>query len=227
MYRYWVAGTCLAGNTCIFSHGPAHLVKGLQIDSSSTPPIQNANIQDYGPKEPSTPSTLADVVKMSPSPSPGPGALRPSSKLGRNGTSTSIRNGENSAPAQAISNYKHIPWLGDRREGQQGVSQGLPGSYQARRPAEHVSAEVSRHSTYVTMQNVRLIAAIRRTQGRRLLDHLDRRDSLFTHGVRRILAVSRPRRACFISPHPGATIAAVAVRATALFYPNLASSLVS
>ncbi|OIW34862.1 hypothetical protein CONLIGDRAFT_567834 [Coniochaeta ligniaria NRRL 30616] len=205
--KYWVAGNCLAGNTCIFSHDPAHLVKGLQIDGSSTPPTQKANIQiqDYnsfpalqpgtpesvpafpasigypsggiaappgfkgmhaygserprsrpgsrhqnqrespaapplddadafpslgsaaakqgkkhhgkrgghghGPKEPFTPSTLADIVKMSPSPSPGPGPLRPGSKLGRNGSSTSIRNGENSAAAQAIPSPKHIPWL--------------------------------------------------------------------------------------------------------------------
>ncbi|KAB5580321.1 hypothetical protein GE09DRAFT_1212771 [Coniochaeta sp. 2T2.1] len=65
----------------------------------------------HGPKEPFTPNTLADIVKMSPSPSPGPGALRPGSKLGRNGSSTSIRNGENSAAAQAIPNPKHIPWL--------------------------------------------------------------------------------------------------------------------
>jgi hypothetical protein len=205
--RYWVAGNCLAGNTCIFSHDPAHLVKGLQIDGSSTPPIQKANIQiqDYnsfpalqpgtpeslpalaaspgylaggiaappgfkgmhaygerprsrpgsrhqshkdstpmapplddadafpslgsaaakqgkkhhgkrgghghGPKEPFTPSTLADIVKMSPSPSPVPGIVRPDRKLGRNGSSTSIRNGENSLAAQAIPNPKHIPWL--------------------------------------------------------------------------------------------------------------------
>ena len=187
----------------MFSHDPAHLVKGLQIDGSSTPPVQKANIQiqdynsfpalqpgtpesmpsfpvptgyiaappgfkglhaygDYsrsrpgsrhqmqkdstptappltdedafpslgsaaakaskkhhgkrgghghGPKEPFTPNTLADIVKMSPSPSPGPGAVRPGSKLGRNGSSASIRNGENSAAAQAIPNPKHIPWL--------------------------------------------------------------------------------------------------------------------
>jgi len=63
----------------------------------------------HGPKEAFTPSTLADIVKMSPSPGPGP--LRPNSKMGRNGSSTSIRNGENSAAAQAIPNPKHIPWL--------------------------------------------------------------------------------------------------------------------
>lgn len=63
----------------------------------------------HGPKETFTPSTLADIVRSSPS--PGPGALRTDRKLGRNGSSTSIRNGENSAAAQAIPNPKHIPWL--------------------------------------------------------------------------------------------------------------------
>ncbi|KAK0618151.1 hypothetical protein B0T17DRAFT_496406 [Bombardia bombarda] len=56
-----------------------------------------------------TPSTLADIVKMSPSPVPG--ASRQDRKIGRNGSSMSIRNGENSAAAQAIPNPKHIPWL--------------------------------------------------------------------------------------------------------------------
>ena len=45
------------------------------------------------------------------SPSPAPAASRLDRKLGRNGSSTSIRNGENSAAAQAIPNPKHIPWL--------------------------------------------------------------------------------------------------------------------
>jgi hypothetical protein len=60
------------------------------------------------------PSTLADIVKMSPSPSLA--AVRPDRRLGRNGSSTSIRNGENSVAAQAIPSPKHIPWLetGDR-----------------------------------------------------------------------------------------------------------------
>ncbi|EON97924.1 putative ccch zinc finger and smr domain containing protein [Phaeoacremonium minimum UCRPA7] len=64
----------------------------------------------HGPKETFTPSSLADIVKMSPS--PGPGSSRQETrKLGRNGSSTSVRNGENSAAAQAIPNPKHIPWL--------------------------------------------------------------------------------------------------------------------
>ncbi len=206
--RYWVAGNCLAGSTCIFSHDPAHLVNRLHIDGSGTPPTQHAtvNLQDYsnfpalqpgsleqlaifpgtgnypalgvtpppgfkahhaypdrprsrpgsrhqqkdntqaapspddadafpslgsaaskqgkkhhgkrgghghGPKENFAPSTLADIVKMSPSPAP---ATLQSRRVPRNGSSPSVRNGENSAAAQAIPNPKHIPWLetGDR-----------------------------------------------------------------------------------------------------------------
>lgn len=63
----------------------------------------------HGPKEAFTSSTLADIVKMSPSPAPG--VLRQDRKLSRNGSATSIRNGENSPAAQAIPNPKHIPWL--------------------------------------------------------------------------------------------------------------------
>jgi hypothetical protein len=64
----------------------------------------------HGAKETPTPSSLAEVVKMSPS--PGPGALRQEvKKLGRNGSSSSIRNGENSAAAQAIPSPQHVPWL--------------------------------------------------------------------------------------------------------------------
>ncbi|VBB72506.1 Putative protein of unknown function [Podospora comata] len=61
----------------------------------------------HGHKENFPPSTLADIVKMSPSPTPS----QQSRKMARNGSSTSIRNGENSAAAQAIPNPKHIPWL--------------------------------------------------------------------------------------------------------------------
>lgn len=64
----------------------------------------------HGHKENFTPSTLADIVKMSPSPSPSPARLD-RKMISRNGSSTSIRNGENSAAAQAIPNPKHIPWL--------------------------------------------------------------------------------------------------------------------
>ncbi|KAK0632272.1 hypothetical protein B0T14DRAFT_415164 [Immersiella caudata] len=63
----------------------------------------------HGHKENFTPSTLADIVKMSPSPTPG--ASRQDRKIARNGSATSIRNGENSLAAQAIPNPKHIPWL--------------------------------------------------------------------------------------------------------------------
>lgn len=58
----------------------------------------------------SLPSSLAEVVRMSPS--PGPNAIRPDvKKLNRNGSSTSIRNGENNAAAQAIPAPQHVPWL--------------------------------------------------------------------------------------------------------------------
>ncbi|KAF3346327.1 smr domain-containing protein [Verticillium dahliae] len=56
------------------------------------------------------PSSLAEIVKMSPSPAPA--VLRQDlKKIGRNGSSTNIRNGENSLAAQAIQSPKHIPWL--------------------------------------------------------------------------------------------------------------------
>lgn len=58
----------------------------------------------------SLPSSLAEVVKMSPS--SGPSALRPDVKrLNKYGSSTNIRNGENSATAQAIPAPQHVPWL--------------------------------------------------------------------------------------------------------------------
>ena len=61
-------------------------------------------------KENTTPSSLADVVKMSPS--PGPSLLRQDlKKMSRNGSSSSIRNGENSVAAQAIPPPQHVPWL--------------------------------------------------------------------------------------------------------------------
>jgi hypothetical protein len=57
-----------------------------------------------------TPSSLAEVVKMSPSPVPG--SLRQDvKKIARNGSSTSIRSGENSTAAQAIPSPQHVPWL--------------------------------------------------------------------------------------------------------------------
>ncbi|KAI1813263.1 hypothetical protein GGS20DRAFT_586683 [Poronia punctata] len=66
----------------------------------------------HGHKENYTPSSLADIVKMSPSPSPSPGPTRPDpKKVGRNGSATSIKSGENSAAAQAIPMPKQIPWL--------------------------------------------------------------------------------------------------------------------
>lgn len=56
-----------------------------------------------------SPGSLADVVKLSPS--PGPGLMQDKKKMGRNGSSTNIRNGENSVTAQAIQPPQHIPWL--------------------------------------------------------------------------------------------------------------------
>lgn len=63
----------------------------------------------HGHKENMMPNSLADIVKMSPSPTP----VRPELKrgVGRNGSSTIARNGDNSAAAQAIPSPKHIPWL--------------------------------------------------------------------------------------------------------------------
>lgn len=64
----------------------------------------------HGHKENFAPSSLADIVRLSPSPTPS--SPRPESKkAGRNGVSTVQRNGENSAAAQAIPSPKHIPWL--------------------------------------------------------------------------------------------------------------------
>ncbi|KAH8815085.1 hypothetical protein F5884DRAFT_163722 [Xylogone sp. PMI_703] len=61
-------------------------------------------------KDNTAPSSLADVVKMSPS--PGPGGARENKKVGsRNGSFANLRNGENSAAAQAIPSPQHIPWL--------------------------------------------------------------------------------------------------------------------
>ncbi|PBP22680.1 hypothetical protein BUE80_DR006576 [Diplocarpon rosae] len=59
-------------------------------------------------KENITPSSLAEVVKMSPAPGPMRQDVK---KIGKNGSSTSIRNGENSAAAQAIPSPQHVPWL--------------------------------------------------------------------------------------------------------------------
>lgn len=60
-------------------------------------------------KESLTPSSLAEVVKMSPSPTPS--MRQEAKKMGRNGTATNVRNGENSATAQAIPSPQHVPWL--------------------------------------------------------------------------------------------------------------------
>ncbi len=198
-------GNCLAGDTCVFSHDPAHLLNRISFDDMSTslqpqanpqyadfhafpalplteqysgsfsstnsfnpfnpmgitPPPGFKPITDYSSdgsaqrsrpgsrhqrdvapalddneafpslgavvgkagkkhhgrrgghghshREGSNPSSLADVVRMAPS--PGPGTIREGRKTGTNGSSSIVRNGENSAAAQAIPNPEHIPWL--------------------------------------------------------------------------------------------------------------------
>ncbi|KKZ62892.1 hypothetical protein EMCG_02737 [[Emmonsia] crescens] len=61
--------------------------------------------RDHSGHKENSPSSLADVVRMSPSPAPGHRKGTPKS----NRTSTTSR--ENSAAAQAIPTPKHIPWL--------------------------------------------------------------------------------------------------------------------
>lgn len=65
---------------------------------------------NHGHKDNPIPNSLADVVKLSPAPTPG-FVRQEGKKIGRNGSSTSIRNGENSAAAQAIPTPQQIPWL--------------------------------------------------------------------------------------------------------------------
>lgn len=61
-------------------------------------------------KENLAPSSLADIVKRTPSPSPAP--CRPESRrCASNGAATSARTGENNAAAQAIPGPRSIPWL--------------------------------------------------------------------------------------------------------------------
>ncbi|KAL9062202.1 MAG: hypothetical protein Q9157_009132 [Trypethelium eluteriae] len=39
---YWLAGNCLAGDTCVFSHDPAALMNRLNVNGSQTPPSQSS-----------------------------------------------------------------------------------------------------------------------------------------------------------------------------------------
>lgn len=64
----------------------------------------------HTPKESGAPSSLADVVRMSPAPAAASPRLEPK-RLARNGSTTALKNGENSAAAQAIPSPKTIPWL--------------------------------------------------------------------------------------------------------------------
>ncbi|KAM4054849.1 smr domain-containing protein [Hirsutella rhossiliensis] len=64
----------------------------------------------HGHKENLAPSSLAEIVKRTPSPAPG--ASRPESRRsGHNGGVVPLRNGESSAASQAIPCPKQIPWL--------------------------------------------------------------------------------------------------------------------
>ncbi|RCI14623.1 hypothetical protein L249_6979 [Ophiocordyceps polyrhachis-furcata BCC 54312] len=198
--KYWVMGSCLAGDTCIFSHNPSTLVTKVVLDENGNDVTQNQEslaLQDinsfpclqedkpgqkggdggtavasspaplgprhlHGPEAPrlrsrpasrqqtkdaapapddneafpslgsasarqgkkhhgkrgghghkenlAAPSSLADIVRRTPSPAAGP--TRPESrKGGQNGSAVPLRNGENSAASLAIPSPKHIPWL--------------------------------------------------------------------------------------------------------------------
>ncbi|KAL2757461.1 hypothetical protein ACRALDRAFT_1079671 [Sodiomyces alcalophilus JCM 7366] len=73
---------------------------------------QHTKRAGHGSKDNTTaaPSSLADIVKMSPSPGPTP-TRQDIKKTARNGSTAVARHGENSAAAQAIPSPKHIPWL--------------------------------------------------------------------------------------------------------------------
>lgn len=51
MSRYLLAGNCLAGDNCIFSHDPATLMNKLNVEGVNTPPMQHSpasiQISDY------------------------------------------------------------------------------------------------------------------------------------------------------------------------------------
>lgn len=63
------------------------------------------NVREYQTGRENHPTSLADVVRMSPSPAPGKG--KPSSRNGRDG----YKSRENSAAAQSIPAPQNIPWL--------------------------------------------------------------------------------------------------------------------
>ncbi|PHH62034.1 hypothetical protein CDD81_7658 [Ophiocordyceps australis] len=65
----------------------------------------------HGHKENLVPSSLADIVKRTPSPAPGPSLQWEPRRAGMNGSAAAPRSGENSAAALAIPGPKHIPWL--------------------------------------------------------------------------------------------------------------------
>jgi hypothetical protein len=42
LFRYFLNGNCLAGETCLFSHDPSALMARMAISDVSTPPLQSA-----------------------------------------------------------------------------------------------------------------------------------------------------------------------------------------
>ncbi|EQL01787.1 CCCH zinc finger and SMR domain containing protein [Ophiocordyceps sinensis CO18] len=65
----------------------------------------------HGHKENLGPSSLAEIVKRTPSPAPSSLSRPESRRSGQNGGVVPLRNGEASAASQAIPCPKHIPWL--------------------------------------------------------------------------------------------------------------------
>jgi len=55
LFRYWLAGSCLAGDSCIFSHDPASLMNSLALHNNPTYMVSpahehtqpNLHLQDY------------------------------------------------------------------------------------------------------------------------------------------------------------------------------------
>src|SRR4051812_8567039 len=76
-------GNCLAGDTCVFSHDPSHLVNRLNMDGTGTPPQKaqgNLLIQDYNAfpsLQPGTPEQLASLSGGLNIPTVAPSGLKP------------------------------------------------------------------------------------------------------------------------------------------------------
>ncbi|RMZ79562.1 hypothetical protein DV737_g3414, partial [Chaetothyriales sp. CBS 132003] len=130
--KYWMSGQCLAGDACQFSHDPSLLINHLAAsrpqnrpetpsslsmdDPESFPSLASLSAKrgskhhghrsrhghGSGEKEP---SSLADIVRMSPSPAP---SQPRKTEIGRK-----IRpyGGSDSVAARKIPEPQHIPWL--------------------------------------------------------------------------------------------------------------------